>query len=88
MATNPNEAACWCSSDNKCPHNFSVKLSQLWNESEQSIDEVIQQFDKKTIRNFLKSESGSRIKDVRSVLHLNFALEFNYYYHLGWKKET
>jgi hypothetical protein len=73
MTANPNEAACWCASDGKCPHPVSAKIASLWEELEQSVDDVLGMFDRKSMQNFLKRDLDGnpvngggvgRIKDV------------------------
>lgn len=65
-----SECVCWCASDVKCPHGIAERLPLLWEEMENSIDKVLLQFDRKTVRNYLKRETigfqkpTSKFKDV------------------------
>lgn len=50
-------AVCWCATQtNRCPHNVASKIPGCWEEIEQTIDGVLRQFDRKTIRKFLKRD--------------------------------
>lgn len=49
-------AVCWCCSSDKCPHSPSAKALQEWDSLEQGIDEILQTFDRKSIRAFLKRD--------------------------------
>jgi hypothetical protein len=79
MATNPNEAACWCASDGKCPHTVSSKIQSVWEELEQGVDEVLGMFDRKSMHNFLKRDldgnpinaAVGKVKDVRLLVVVN-----------------
>lgn len=59
------DAVCWCASDVKCPHGISVKITSpgIWDEMEQCIDDVLFQFDRKTIRTFLKRDIDGNNKE-------------------------
>eukprot|EP00601_Ochromonadales_sp_CCMP2298_P007064 CAMPEP_0173207986 /NCGR_PEP_ID=MMETSP1141-20130122/22249_1 /TAXON_ID=483371 /ORGANISM="non described non described, Strain CCMP2298" /LENGTH=118 /DNA_ID=CAMNT_0014134355 /DNA_START=35 /DNA_END=388 /DNA_ORIENTATION=+ len=54
------EGLCWCSSESKCPHGISAKIPALWEDMEQMIDEVLQQFDRKSIKRFLRGEGVNK----------------------------
>lgn len=51
-----SDAVCWCAGDIKCPHAFASKLPLQWEDMEKSIDEVLQKFDRKTIKRYLKRD--------------------------------
>ena len=50
-------ATCWCSSDTKCPHGISTKIPNVLDELEIIIDSILQQFDRKTVKKYLKHNS-------------------------------
>jgi len=52
-------ASCWCSSDVRCPHGVSAKVSSLWDEIETVIDSTLKEFDRKAIRSFLSKRDLS-----------------------------
>lgn len=56
------DGLCWCASASKCPHGISAKLPALWEDMEKVIDEVLQQFDRKTIKRFLKRDVDGNSK--------------------------
>ena len=64
------DSVCWCCSDLKCPHNIAPKVSIHWEEIEKSVDDVLVEFDRKSIKNFLKRDTDgkpavtSKIKDA------------------------
>jgi hypothetical protein len=45
---------CWCASDSRCPHRIVDKIPTLWNEMEKAIDDQLGQFDRRSIKKFLK----------------------------------
>ena len=48
---------CWCASgDAKCPHNINSRINGLWNEMEAAVDEVLEQFDRRSIKKFLSKD--------------------------------
>eukprot|EP01038_Epipyxis_sp_PR26KG_P008891 gene8891-11991_t len=58
-----SEAMCTCASEMvRCPHGTSARLPQYWDEMEQIIDDVLQRFDRSTIRKFLKRGSDGNQK--------------------------
>ena len=48
---------CWCASDSKCPHNINSRINGLWNELEGAVDEVLEAFDRRTIKKYLAKET-------------------------------
>ena len=59
------DSVCWCCSDLKCPHNIAPKVSILWEEIEKSIDDILVQFDRKSIKNFLKRDTDGNTKPAK-----------------------
>lgn len=62
-------AVCWCAGGDigKCPHNVSTKIQSNWEELEQTIDTTLRQFDRKTIRKFLKRDVDGNSKTTNFV---------------------
>lgn len=61
MATNTHDKApCWCNSDVRCPHPIGSKFSSVEPELEKIIDNILKQFDRKSIRTFLKDQANVR----------------------------
>eukprot|EP01031_Cornospumella_fuschlensis_P028976 gene28976-34969_t len=66
------EGLCWCASDIRCPHGISQRLPPLWDDMERIIDDVLKQFDRKSIKRYLKkdldgtakSSLGNKTKDA------------------------
>ena len=69
MATSET-GVCWCASgDSKCPHKINSRINSLWNEMEASVDEVLEQFDRRTIKKYLSKEhKPSQTEKVRDWL--------------------
>ena len=68
------EAVCWCCTDAKCPHPISAKLSSAWDDIEEEIDRILIEFDRKTLRNYLKHDVNGNSKEklsetIRKTLH-------------------
>ncbi len=68
------EAVCWCCTDAKCPHPISAKLSSAWDEIEEEIDKILIEFDRKSLRNYLKHDINGNSKEklsetIRKTLH-------------------
>ena len=57
-----SEGLCWCASENKCPHGISHKLPEQWDSIEEIIDEVLQQYDRRSIKKFLKRDADGNVK--------------------------
>jgi hypothetical protein len=59
---------CWCASgDSKCPHAINSRINSLWNEMEASVDEVLEQFDRRSIKKYLSKEhKPSQTEKVRN----------------------
>ena len=64
-------ASCWCTSDSRCPHGVSVKVSSLWDEIESVIDSTLKEFDRKAVRSFLSK------RDVSGNLKLSLSSSDN-----------
>ena len=84
MAANPTEGGCWCASDSKCPHAITSKLNSLWDEAENSVDEVLSMFDRKSMQNFLKRDLdgnpvGNSVGKVKDVRIIRFGSSLNLY---------
>ena len=47
---------CWCASEGRCPHKIQDKISGQWNEMEKAIDDILSQFDRRSIKKFLKRD--------------------------------
>lgn len=67
-----DKGVCWCAtSDTKCPHNITSRINALWNEMEAGIDEVLENYDRRTIRRFLKKDVTEKNSEkVCSYKHL------------------
>ena len=59
---------CWCASDSKCPHSINSRINGLWNEMEGAVDEVLEAFDRRTIKKYLAKESKPSQTDRVSLL--------------------
>ena len=62
MSTHTNEklGPCWCASESKCPHPILSKYSQLEPDLEKIIDNVLKQFDRRSIKTYLKEQAASK----------------------------
>ena len=57
---------CWCASDSKCPHSINSRINGLWNEMEGAVDEVLEAFDRRTIKKYLAKESAESNRQSKS----------------------
>lgn len=56
------EGLCWCASDKRCPHGISTKLPGAWEELENIVDDVLQQFDRKSVKRYLRKDMEGNTK--------------------------
>ena len=88
-------SSCWCSGDVKCPHSVEKKLVSVWEDAEKSIDVILQEFDRKTIKTFLKrdldgntknSQLGEKLQEVcqmiKIYLWIHIILSNYFLYHM------
>ena len=72
---------CWCASgDSKCPHNINSRINGLWNEMEAAVDEVLEQFDRRSIKKYLtKEHKPSQTEKVRNMAFCRMRPKFSGY---------
>jgi hypothetical protein len=70
--SNGDTGVCWCASgDSKCPHHINTRINGLWNEMEAAVDEVLEQFDRRSIKRYLSKDSKpSQTEKVRAITPL------------------
>ena len=51
---------CWCASADKCPHPVASKYPVQEEELEKIIDKILKQFDRRSIKQYLKEQTASK----------------------------
>lgn len=51
---------CWCASADKCPHPIASKYPVQEEELEKIIDKILKQFDRRSIKQYLKEQTASK----------------------------
>ena len=72
---------CWCVSEDKCPHPLTSKYPVQEAELEKIIDKILKQFDRRSIKQYLKEQSASKgqsmvLKDGGKLQEVRFVPSF------------